>query len=250
MRVRPFFYLLLPLLSLAFGGCAGLIEAPLESKLNSFQSLPLSAKDREMLLGWMAENSAFAFSHAQGVEIIEEPGAEGRYLVQIQGTQKDLAGGLASAVTRDGYYVTAGHVLKDDDPVLLLWSGPEGLVQQKARVVWRSPEDWDIALIKGPPRRTCFSIAVEKPRVGATVLAGGATGGDSAGGILAVDGERVMHSAPLRRGDSGGPLINTAGELVGVNRAIHFDVFRGRRNEAVQLPVEMLWDAIERDRGQ
>ena len=249
IKVRFLFHFLVLLLALAFVGCAALIEAPLENKLSSLASVPLLQRDREALLDWMATNSTLAFSHAKGVTIIQEPGTIDRYLVQIEGTQRDLAGGLAAAVTLDGYYVTASHVLKNNGPVLLLSSAPEGLVQERARVVWRSLREGDLALIKGPPRRTCFPITRNAPRIGEVVLAGGATGGDSAGTVLTVEGRRLMHTAPLRRGDSGGPLVNTAGELVGVNRAIHYDVIRGRRNEAVRISLDELLAVIRRDRA-
>lgn len=248
VRVRSFFHLFVLPIVFALGGCAALIEAPLERKVSSLSSTPLLEDRREALLGWLDANSTFAFSHARGVKIAKESGQNGRYLVQIEGTERELAGGLAAAVTFDGYYVTASHVLEDNEPVLLLSRTPEGLLEERARVVWRSSQGMDLALIKGPPRGTCFPIAEATPRIGEIVLAGGATGGDSAGRVLSVNRRRILHSAPLRRGDSGGPLINTSGEIVGVNRAIHYDIFRGRRNEATIIPPEEILSAIKRDR--
>jgi hypothetical protein len=39
-------------------------------------------------------------------------------------------------------------------------------------------------------------------------------------------GATVIHDAPLKRGDSGGPLRDARGQLLGVNNRIHISIFQ------------------------
>ncbi len=55
----------------------------------------------------------------------------------------------------------------------------------------------------------------------------------------------IHHDAALNPGNSGGPLVNTAGEVVGVNTFI----IREGNNVGFSLPVEFLADSIEKYRA-
>ncbi|WAC19544.1 serine protease [Luteolibacter sp. SL250] len=143
----------------------------------------------------------------------------------------DFSIGSAAAVAADGYYLTAAHCLNDKGLRLISYTGGGLLYTQEVRTVW-SGEDMgmDLALIHIPANGLA-SFALTDARAlqpGVEVLAGGVGGlkyGQSAGSILSVrdKGEGsgsnwkvVVHSAPLIQGDSGGPVMNGAGTLVGV----------------------------------
>jgi S1-C subfamily serine protease len=229
-------------------GCAAMIEASIRDKTDSIENAPISQRDMEWLVAWVQENTSFAFSGASGVRIMGSEEVANEYIVQIVGERPAIGGGLAAAVSEEGYYITASHVLEEGVPILLVHNEAGRLRYELVREVWRAADGRDLALLKGQQRRTCFALATKTPAVGEVVLAAGASGGDSAGVILEVDDEHVLHTAPLRRGDSGGPLINSKGELIGVNRAIHLDPFHGRRNEASILDSNEILRQIRSDR--
>ena len=225
-----------------------MIEAPIRDKAASIENLPIPQRKLDSLVGWIGMNTTFAFSGASGVRILENEQVANEYIVQIIGERPSIGGGLAAAVSEDGYYITASHVLDEGMPVLLVHSEEGVLWHERAREVWRAHDGRDLALLKGRPRKTCFPVSEKIPIPGEVVLAAGASGGDSAGRVLRVDNGYILHTAPLRRGDSGGPLVDTDGALIGVNRAIHVDPFHGRRNEAAILDPYEIQRVIRNDR--
>ncbi len=229
-------------------GCAAIIEAPIRDKTDSIENAPIAQKKLDSLVAWIRANTTFAFSGASGVRILENEEVANEYIVEIVGNRPAIGGGLAAAISEDGYYITASHVIEIGMPVLLVHAQADGFGYELAREVWRADDGRDLALLKGRPRKTCFPVSVISPNAGELVLAAGASGGDSVGVILGLGDEHILHTAPLRRGDSGGPLINTDGVLIGVNRAIHVDPFHGRRNEAVILDPDEIVRLIRRDR--
>jgi len=145
----------------------------------------------------------------------------------------DFSIGSAAAVTPDGYYLTAAHCLNEKGLRLIAYT-PEGVVYaHQVRTVWSGKEEgMDLALIHIPVpgvRLKSFSLAdASALEPGVEVLAGGVGGlkhSQSAGKILSVrDRENrspgpwksVVHSTTLIKGDSGGPVMNEAGKLVGI----------------------------------
>ena len=236
--------------AISLAGCAAMIEAPIRDKTASIENAPIAQKQLDSLVAWIRANTTFAFSGATGVRVFANEEVANEYIVEIVGNHPTIGGGLAAAVSEDGYYITASHVLERGMPVLLVHNQEGGFGYELVREVWRADDGRDLALLKGRPRKSCFPVAVRSPTVGALVLAAGASGGDSAGLILGVGSEHIFHTAPLRRGDSGGPLVNTDGELIGVNRAIHVDPFHGRRNEAMIIDPYEIIGLIRRDRRE
>ncbi len=143
----------------------------------------------------------------------------------------DFSIGSAAAVAADGYYLTAAHCLNDKGLRLISYTGGGLIYTQDVRTVW-SGEDvgLDLALIHIPAKSLAFFSLADAHAIqpGAEVLAGGVGGlkySQSAGSILSVrereDGtgrrwKAVVHSAPLIKGDSGGPVMNEGGRLVGI----------------------------------
>ena len=154
-------------------------------------------------------------------------------------TAKKLTVGAAVALSTDGYFLTAAHCVEDAPQcTLIALNQSEGMTAAKARVVWRG--DYanggpDLALIHAPvrPYDTLTPTMAALPG-GAVLTCGfGSHGlpqlayGTSGGKIKylgsiqqTADGARwreIGHTAPMAPGDSGGPLIGEAGELLGIN---------------------------------
>src|SRR5690606_34566180 len=123
----------------------------------------------------------YAFADAAGLRILRHDRAENEYVIQVIGNNRKVEGGLAAAVSKDGYYLTAGHVVKGNSPLLLVRNENGKLLQTKGRVVWRADDGRDLALIKSESRENCFPMALTPPATGDVVIAAGASGGDSAG---------------------------------------------------------------------
>jgi len=149
---------------------------------------------------------------------------------------KDADGGSAAPITADGYFLTADHVLARlaDRNVFLIYGQGGRLSPVKARVVWRSKSS-DLALLHVPLRTPYFYRWSPPERwlpLGTPVIHGGiATGFKQPEGRLttqlapekAFTGSRSFKmDIPLQPGDSGGPVLDAFGNLVGINSAVEF----------------------------
>jgi S1-C subfamily serine protease len=144
--------------------------------------------------------------------------------------------GRGAALTRDGYYLTANHVVDaTDTPGLLDFSRAPGV--HRGRVVKRF-EEADLALVKFDFRpRAWLSDWQEGPIKGEHVFAAAATdqwqkeplsgnGGFQASGdaieVLPIRGgeaygaKAAKTTLPARGGMSGAPLVDAKGRLVGI----------------------------------
>jgi S1-C subfamily serine protease len=150
----------------------------------------------------------------------------------------DADGGSAVPIAPDGYFLTADHVLASVDGrnVFVLFGSNGHLVPSKARVVWRSAGG-DVALLKiqrKTPNYYCWTAPERWLPSGTPVVHGGiATGFKSAPGKLGTSlgpegGFRHIRKfkldIPLQPGDSGGPVVDAYGGLVGINTAVEFFV--------------------------
>lgn len=139
--------------------------------------------------------------------------------------------GSGVIVSRDGYVLTNNHVVADADRVVVK---TQDNVEHQAKVVGTDPKT-DVAVVKIdasdlPMARLANS---DDARVGDWVLAVGgpfglentvtagiisATGRDAVG---ITDYENFLQTdAAVNPGNSGGPLVNLRGEVVGINTAI------------------------------
>lgn len=147
------------------------------------------------------------------------------------GPQRVSGVGSGFIVSDDGLVVTNYHVIKDAHAVqVTLDDGTE----HHAKIVGTDPKT-DLALLRvevGKPLPTVTFGNSDDTRVGDWVVAVGnpfGLGGSVSAGIVSARG-RNIHSgpyddylqfdAPINQGNSGGPLFNTRGEVVGVNTAI------------------------------
>ncbi len=150
--------------------------------------------------------------------------------------------GSGFIVTSDGYIITNNHVVEDVDTLYVVLSGG---TQVPAQVVSRDVFS-DLAVLKVdgemPAVVTMGNSDLLKP--GETVIAIGSPLGtfrnSVTSGVISATGRRfpsgrgydlenlVQTDAAINSGNSGGPLINLAGEVIGVNTL----VIRGNNNSA------------------
>ena len=148
------------------------------------------------------------------------------------GTQGEERNSLGSGfiITKDGYILTNAHVVKDADKIDV------GLFdhRQSAAKVIGVDERTDVALLKidGHDLPTVKIGDSEKLQVGEWVLAIGSPFGldyTATQGIVSAVGRSLPNDAyipfiqtdvAVNPGNSGGPLFNTEGEVVGINSQI------------------------------
>ncbi len=148
----------------------------------------------------------------------------------------DADGGSATPISADGYFLTADHVLAESGGrhVHVLYGGKGELVSHRARIVWRSSEA-DLALLHvaaSTPNYYRWTRPNAWLSAGNMVVHGGiATGLKSKPGRLVTSlspewiftgTRRFKIDIALQPGDSGGPVVDAAGDLVGINSAVEF----------------------------
>lgn len=134
-----------------------------------------------------------------------------------------------------GYFVTSAHVVEGGRSILLLGDEKvQGFAREEAVVVGKD-QQFDLAVLRARPARAALDWADEPPRVGEAVFAIGNPFGQAPGSLSRgvasgldrmVDGPNgvlvgmLQTDAALNGGNSGGPLLNASGRVVGVNTAI------------------------------
>jgi serine protease Do len=146
------------------------------------------------------------------------------------GMQRSDALGSGFVISEDGYIVTNNHVIEGADEITIeFFSGK----QLKAKLVGTDPKT-DIALLKvdaeEPLQFVTFGDS-DLMRVGDWVMAMGnplGQGFSVSAGIVSARGRELSGSyddfiqtdAAINRGNSGGPLFNMDGQVIGVNTSI------------------------------
>jgi serine protease Do len=146
---------------------------------------------------------------------------------------KHKANALGSGFIVDpsGYIVTNNHVIDDADEITVILQDDTNL---PAKLIGRDKKT-DLALLKVETKKPLTSISwgdSDKIRVGDWIVAIGnpyGLGGTVTAGIISARSrdiqsgpydEYLQTDAPINRGNSGGPMLNMDGEIVGVNTAI------------------------------
>jgi len=140
--------------------------------------------------------------------------------------------GSGFVIDATGYIVTNNHVIADADEITVILSDDTNL---KAEVIGRDTKT-DVAVLKVKTDKPLVGVTwgdSEKARVGDWVLAIGnpfGLGGSVTAGILSAR-QRDINSGPyddflqtdasINRGNSGGPMFNMDGEVIGINTAIY-----------------------------
>lgn len=149
-----------------------------------------------------------------------------------EGTAQITSLGSGFVISPDGVVVTNNHVIESADAIeVILQSGR----RYEAIVVGRDPAT-DIAVLRVTSRQPLPYVEMgdsDAARVGDIVLAIGnpfGLGGSLSVGVVSarnrnIDAGRyddfIQTDAAINRGNSGGPLFNTDGEVIGVNTAIY-----------------------------
>lgn len=171
-------------------------------------------------------------------------------------SQSRQAQGVGSGFVIDdsGYIVTNNHVIEGADVVTVrLIDGKE----YEANVVGYDVQT-DLALLKVDADDLTASTLgdSDSTRVGDWVVAIGnpfGLGGTATAGIVSARSRDIRSGpyddylqidAPINRGNSGGPVFNTQGEVVGVNTAI-FSPNGGSVGIGFAIPVNQVRDIVE-----
>lgn len=184
-------------------------------------------------------------------------------------TGRDVDGGSAAPISADGYFLTADHVLArlggGRVPMVIYGLGREPQAAP-ARVVWRSASG-DLALLHAPlstPWYYEWTPPDQWLADGTGVIHGGiATGPRSAPGKLMgalppesrfTGSRKFKIDIPLQPGDSGGPVLDARGLLVGVNSAVVFlvpmDTAFFVDSECFRPSLRKLAEIMRRDRAR
>jgi serine protease Do len=147
------------------------------------------------------------------------------------GFQRQGSLGSGFVISSDGYIVTNNHVIEKADTIEVTFSDGRTL---DAKIIGRD-KDTDIAVLKISSRTPLPFVDLadsDKAEVGDWVIAIGnplGFGGSVSAGIISATGRDlntgrsdnfIQTDAAINQGNSGGPLFNLNGQVVGVNTAI------------------------------
>ncbi|RKQ71672.1 serine protease Do [Litorimonas taeanensis] len=142
---------------------------------------------------------------------------------------KSLGSGFV--IDREGHIVTNNHVIEDADLIEVTFSNGD---TYEAELIGRDPAT-DIAVLKIDTGKDMPFVSFgdsDKAEVGEWVIAIGnpfGYSGSVAAGIISARNRNISHGSyddfiqtdvAINRGNSGGPLFNMQGEVIGVNTAI------------------------------
>lgn len=135
--------------------------------------------------------------------------------------------GSGFVVHADGLIVTNSHVMRDSiTSVLVVFADGS---KSMAEVIGYDRQGRDLAALQliGDHNLPALTLAVEgMPRIGETVYAIGAPRGiantmtSGIVGNVAADQKEILHNSAINSGNSGGPLLNTQGHVIGMNTSI------------------------------
>ena len=149
-------------------------------------------------------------------------------IVSIEADIDDgVSAGTGCIVTSDGLILTGSHVIEGGHNIeVTTYNGQV----YKAQIVSKMGKNKDLALIKITPKKPLQTIKFGDSstcKVGQKVLAIGNPFGFSGtltqGIISRIDytKNKIQTDAAINPGCSGGPLLNSAGEVIGINQSIY-----------------------------
>ena len=139
--------------------------------------------------------------------------------------------GSGFVVDPSGIVITNSHVIGDANEITVIFSDGQRL---KAEIVGKDPKI-DLAVLRVKPEKPLKAVSFgdsDKMRPGDWVLAIGnpfGLGGSVTAGIVSARGRNIesgpydnyiQTDASINKGNSGGPLFNMDGEVIGINTAI------------------------------
>jgi len=171
--------------------------------------------------------------------------------------QAHISLGSGFIISSDGYILTNNHVVANADKVTVRLQDRRTLV---AKVVGTDPV-FDIALLKvnaGKPLPTVKIGDSHTLKAGQWVLAIGSPFGFDytvTQGIVSAVGRNLDESSqpdtsfiqtdvPINRGNSGGPLFNLQGQVVGINSQIYSNT-GGYQGVSFSIPIDVAMNVVE-----
>ncbi len=163
--------------------------------------------------------------------------------------------GSGFVIDKDGLIVTNNHVIAEADEVSVTFSDGERL---PAKILGRDSKT-DLALLKVEPKSPLPAVqwgSSDEARVGDWVVAIGnpfGLGGSVTAGIISARGrdinagpydDFIQTDASINRGNSGGPLFNMDGRVIGINTAI-FSPSGGSVGIGFAIPAALAKNVIE-----
>ncbi len=139
--------------------------------------------------------------------------------------------GSGFVIDKSGYIVTNNHVIEEADEITVILQDDTNL---KAKIIGRDAKT-DLALLKVESKKPLIALKFgdsDVVRVGDWVVAIGnpfGLGGTVTAGIISARARDIRSGpyddylqtdASINRGNSGGPMFNLKGEVIGVNTAI------------------------------
>ncbi len=158
--------------------------------------------------------------------------------VEVELSPFGAGSGSGVILTGDGYVMTNYHVIEDYTSIQVTLSGGDSY----SATVIDGDRDLDLAILKLDSNRDDFPAATlgdyEDITIGEGVIALGFPFPTDLGeelsvssGIVSslrsslsfVDGEFIQTDAAINSGNSGGPLVNLKGEVIGINTLVYTD---------------------------
>jgi serine protease Do len=145
--------------------------------------------------------------------------------------RRSQSAGSGFVIDAAGIVITNNHVIGDANEITVIFNDGQRL---KAEVVGKDAKV-DLAVLRVKPEKPLKAVKFgdsDKTRVGDWVLAIGnpfGLGGSVSAGILSARNRNIEQGpydnylqtdAAINKGNSGGPLFNMAGEVIGINTAI------------------------------
>ena len=149
-------------------------------------------------------------------------------IVSVEGNVPDgVSSGTGCIIDKKGIILTSSHVINECKEIEVTVANGQ---VYKAEVLKILGDNKDLALLKISPTSPLKEIKLgdsEKVRVGQKVLAignpFGFNGTLTTGIVSRIDYERnkIQTDAAINPGSSGGPLLNTNGEVIGISQSIY-----------------------------
>ncbi len=207
----------------------------------------------------LPEGAREFFKHFFGDQFSDRFGEEGES--PRSAPQRRMMGvGSGFVISADGYVVTNNHVVEGADEVTVTFLDQR---EMKAKVVGTDPKT-DLALLKldasDPLPFVAWGTSADA-RVGDWIISVGnpfGLGHSVTTGIISARGRTIgagpyddflQISAPINRGNSGGPTFNIEGEVLGVNTAI-FSPSGGSIGIGFAIPADMAQNVIAQLKDQ
>lgn len=165
--------------------------------------------------------------------------------------------GSGFIISRDGYVVTNEHVVGESTKVKCILSDKREI---EAEVIGTDPFT-DIAVLKLPPQEKYAFVIMgnsDAVQTGEIVLAMGSPHGlarsvsmgivsmtdrylEDQRGVISVFNNFIQTDAAINQGNSGGPLVNLKGEVVGINSRM----LLGAENVGFAIPINIAREVVE-----